>query len=132
VEVWGTGSASREFLYVQDAAAGIALAAEHYNQAEPVNLGSGEEITIRQLVDVIADVCGFKGTVRWNSAYPDGQPRRCLETSRAASAFGFKASTRLREGLLETIDWFAKHRLAEDGRAKPGQFAPAIPHRHLP
>jgi GDP-L-fucose synthase len=132
VEVWGTGSASREFLFVRDAAEGIALATDHYDRAEPVNLGSGTEITIRQLAGLIAELCQFRGTVRWNAAYPDGQPRRCLDTSRAASAFGFKARTSLREGLLETIDWFAKHHPAEQGGAEHGLPARALPYPQLP
>ncbi|HEY5316106.1 MAG TPA: GDP-L-fucose synthase [Pirellulales bacterium] len=122
VEVWGTGSASREFLFVRDAAEGIALAAEHYNQAEPVNLGSGTEITIRQLVETIAELCEFRGTLRWNPAYPDGQPRRCLDTSRAASAFGFRASMSLREGLQETIRSFKTYRHSVDGSSGPARL----------
>jgi GDP-L-fucose synthase len=111
IEVWGTGKASREFLFVRDAAEGVALATEHYNQPDPVNLGSGKEITIRQLVEQICDVCGFKGEIRWDPSRPDGQPRRCLDTTRAERAFGFKASTGFREGLIETIAWYEKHRM---------------------
>jgi GDP-L-fucose synthase len=110
IEVWGTGSASREFLFVSDAAAAIAMATEHYNQPEPLNLGSGEEITIRRLVELIAELCGYRGAVRWNSDYPDGQPRRCLDTSRAFNVLGFRATTSLQQGLLETIHWFEEHR----------------------
>ncbi|HEV2309699.1 MAG TPA: GDP-L-fucose synthase, partial [Acidimicrobiia bacterium] len=93
VEVWGSGSASREFLYVDDAARGIVDAAERYDDADPVNLGSGEEITIRDLAELIAKTVGFTGTLRWNRDQPDGQPRRQLDTSQAAARFGFRAST---------------------------------------
>ncbi|HWE64735.1 MAG TPA: GDP-L-fucose synthase [Chloroflexota bacterium] len=105
---WGDGSASREFLYVDDAAEGIALATEHYNGAEPVNLGSGREITIRELTEVIADLCGFKGRITWDTSKPNGQPRRCLDTSRARQWFGFQARTEFQEGLRETIDWYRR------------------------
>lgn len=110
IEVWGTGAASREFLFVRDAAHGIALATERYNQPEPVNLGSGEEITIRDLATLICDLCDFRGRIRWDASQPDGQPRRCLDTSRAEQAFGFRAATRLRDGLRETIHWYEQHR----------------------
>jgi len=110
LEVWGTGSASREFLFVEDAARGIVLAAEHYNQPDPVNLGSGTEITIRELVPLICDLCGFDGEIHWDTSKPDGQPRRCLDTSRAREAFGFTATTPLREGLARTIAWYEEHR----------------------
>jgi GDP-L-fucose synthase len=108
IEVWGTGSASREFLFVRDAAEGIALAAEHYDKPEPVNLGSGREITIRELVEKICDLCAFKGEIRWDPSKPDGQPRRCLDTSRARREFGFAARTDFRDGLIETIAWYEK------------------------
>jgi GDP-L-fucose synthase len=111
IEVWGTGTASREFLFVRDAADAIAQAAESYNEAEPVNIGSGEEVTIRELAQLICQLCGFQGRLRWNASMPDGQPRRCLDTSRAWDAFGFKACTKLRDGLRETIGWF-EHRLS--------------------
>jgi GDP-L-fucose synthase len=91
IDVWGTGSASREFLYVEDAARGIVLAAEHYDDAEPVNLGVGAEITIRELVTLIAQLTGFTGEIRWDASKPDGQPRRALDTSRAHERFGFEA-----------------------------------------
>jgi GDP-L-fucose synthase len=106
LEVWGTGSASREFLFVRDAAEGIALAAEHYDKPEPVNLGSGREITIRALAEMICELCGFRGELRWNPSKPDGQPRRCLDTTRARDEFGFTARTPFREGLVETIAWY--------------------------
>src|SRR5262245_24973699 len=93
IDVWGTGNASREFLFVRDAAEAIALAAERYNKPEPVNVGSGQEITIRELADLICDLGGFRGELRWDAAKPDGQPRRCLDTSRARREFGFTAST---------------------------------------
>jgi GDP-L-fucose synthase len=110
VEVWGTGSASREFLYVKDAARGIAMATETYNGPEPVNLGSGMEIRIRDLVDMIASLTGFSGRIVWDSSKPDGQPRRCLDTSRAKREFGFEAAMEFREGLEETITWYRKMR----------------------
>jgi GDP-L-fucose synthase len=114
VEVWGTGAASREFLFVRDAAEGIALAAEHYSKPEPVNLGSGQEITIRALAALICELCGFKGELRWDPSKPDGQPRRCLDTSRARQEFGFSASTSFRDGLAETIAWYEKRHDDED------------------
>jgi GDP-L-fucose synthase len=106
VEVWGTGSASREFLYVDDAAAGIVLATERYDGADPVNLGVGHEITIRDLVGLIVTATGFKGEVRWDTTKPDGQPRRALDTSRARERFGFTAQTSFEDGLRTTIDWY--------------------------
>jgi GDP-L-fucose synthase len=108
--VWGSGNASREFLYVKDAAEGIALAAERYHEPAPVNLGSGQEITIRELAEKICELCGFTGRLVWDASKPDGQPRRCLDTSRAERAFGFKARTPFRDGLIETIAWYEKHR----------------------
>jgi len=111
IEVWGTGSASREFLYVADAAEGIVRATEQYDGAEPVNLGSGNEVSIRDLADLICDVCGFEGEIRWDAKKPDGQPRRCLDTTRAREKFGFESSTSLREGLLQTVQWYQKNRV---------------------
>ena len=108
--VWGTGNASREFLYVEDCAEGIVKATERYNSPEPVNLGVGEEITIRDLVGLIADATGFKGTIRWDSNKPDGQPRRCLNTDRARERFGFQARTPFTEGLRATVSWYLQHR----------------------
>jgi GDP-L-fucose synthase len=110
VEVWGTGSPSREFLYVDDAARAIVLATERYEDPEPVNIGTGAETTIKGLVETIADLTGFTGDIRWNTSKPDGQPRRALDTSRAREGFGFEASTRLVDGLRETIDWWAVNR----------------------
>ncbi|HWQ12462.1 MAG TPA: GDP-L-fucose synthase [Roseiflexaceae bacterium] len=106
IEVWGTGSASREFLYVEDAAEGIVLAAERYDGAEPVNLGAGREITIRELVTTIAGLTGYRGEIRWDTSKPDGQPRRCLDTSRAERLFGFRARTPFEDGLRRTIEWY--------------------------
>ena len=106
VVVWGTGKPSREFLYVEDAAQGILLAAEKYNKPEPVNMGAGFEITIKDLVKKIADLTGFKGKIIWDRSFPDGQPRRCLNVSRAKKEFGFKAETTLDEGLRKTVDWY--------------------------
>ena len=110
IECWGTGSASREFIYVEDAAEGILLATEHYNGPEAVNIGSGFEITIKELVDKIAVLTGFKGEIRWDASKPDGQPRRCLDTSKAKELFGFEARTSFDEGLKVTIEWYKKAR----------------------
>lgn len=106
VVVWGTGKASREFLYVEDAAEGILLATEHYNKPDPVNLGTGREITIRDLVELIAKLTDYKGELVWDATKPDGQPRRSLDTSRAKNEFGFEAKVSLEEGLRRTIDWY--------------------------
>ena len=106
IDVWGTGSASREFLYVDDAAEAIALATERYDDADPVNLGTGRELTIRDLVDLIVSITGFRGEVRWDPSKPDGQPRRALDTSRARERFGFVAKTSFEEGLRATIRWY--------------------------
>ncbi len=103
---WGTGKVSREFLFVEDAAEGILKAAEHYNGPEPVNLGSGEEITIRDLVYLIRELSGFTGEIEWDTSQPDGQPRRYLDTTRAEREFAFKARTSLRQGLSRTIRWY--------------------------
>ena len=110
IVAWGSGKASREFLYVEDAAEGIVLAAERYNQANPVNLGSGGEITIKDLVHLISRLASFEGQIVWDPSKPDGQPRRCLDTSKAARLFGFKARTPLGEGLKRTIEWYVAHR----------------------
>jgi GDP-L-fucose synthase len=115
VEVWGTGKASREFLYVEDAAKGIVRATERYSGDLPVNLGAGFEIPICDLVERIARLMGFEGTVRWDSSKPDGQPRRCLDTSRAESQFGFRALTSFEEGLRRTIAWYREQRSTSAG-----------------
>jgi GDP-L-fucose synthase len=107
---WGTGKASREFIYVNDAAEGILLATERYNGPEPVNIGAGFEITIKDLVDKIVKLTGFKGEIRWDSSKPDGQPRRWLDVSRAKQLFGFEAQMSFDEGLKRTIDWFLETR----------------------
>jgi len=106
VEVWGTGSASREFLYVDDAARAIMLATEHYNKPDPVNLGSGMEIRIKDLVALIGELTGFSGEIVWDTTKPDGQPRRCLDVSRAREEFGFEAKMGFRDGLERTIEWY--------------------------
>jgi GDP-L-fucose synthase len=106
VEVWGTGSATREFLYVDDAAEGVVLAAERYDGREPVNLGSGQEISIRELVGVIAEETGFRGEVVWDRTKPDGQPRRALDVTRAQEMFGFRARVDFLDGLRRTIEWY--------------------------
>jgi GDP-L-fucose synthase len=110
VVIWGTGKASREFLYVEDAAEAILLATERYNKPEPVNIGAGKEITIRDLVNLIAELTGYEGKIVWDTSKPDGQPRRCLDTSRAKREFGFEAKTNFREGLLRTIEWYRSTR----------------------
>ena len=110
VDVWGTGSASREFLFVRDAAEGIAMATEAYDDPDPVNLGSGMEITIKALAELICELCGFGGELRWDTTKPDGQPRRCLDVSRAAQRFGFRAQTDFRTGLKESIAWYESRR----------------------
>ncbi len=106
VVVWGTGKASREFLYVEDAAEGILMATEKYNKPDPVNLGTGKEITIKELADLIAKLTEFDGQIKWDKTKPDGQPRRCLDTTQAKKEFGFKAKTDLKEGLQTTIEWY--------------------------
>jgi len=107
---WGSGGASREFLYVDDCAEALVRAAAWYDGPEPVNLGSGMEIRIRELVEIIADLTGFRGRIEWDRSRPDGQPRRCLDVSRAASGFDFHARTPLEEGLKETIEWYRRTR----------------------
>lgn len=110
VEIWGTGEASREFLYVEDAAEGILLATERYNKPEPVNIGAGFEIRIKDLVKLIAELTGFKGEIRWDTSKPDGQLRRCLDTSKAKQEFGFEAEVDFREGLKRTIEWYLSNK----------------------
>lgn len=109
VELWGTGQATREFLYVADAAEAIILATEKYNKPEPVNIGSGQEISIKNLAALVCKLMNFKGKIKWDSSKPDGQPKRCLDTSKAAKKFGFKAKTNLITGLKKTILWYEQH-----------------------
>ena len=109
IVVWGDGSPTREFLYATDAAEGIVLGAEKYVDAEPVNLGSGREISIKELVETIAKMTGFEGEIIWDTTRPNGQPRRRLDTSRARDLFGFTANTSLEEGLRTTIEWYRQH-----------------------
>jgi GDP-L-fucose synthase len=111
VVLWGDGSPTREFLYVEDAAEGIWLAAQRYEGADPVNLGSGDEISIRNLVEVVADVTGFEGEIVWDTSKPNGQPRRHLDVSRAEELFGFRAKTPLREGVERTVAWYRENAL---------------------
>lgn len=110
ITVWGTGKPTREFLYVEDAARGIVLATEKYNKPAPVNIGAGFEISIKELVELIVVMTGFKGKVLWDKTKPDGQPRRCLNTERAYKEFGYKAKVHFKEGLKKTIDWYKKTR----------------------
>ncbi|HET7234494.1 MAG TPA: GDP-L-fucose synthase [Longimicrobium sp.] len=123
VVLWGTGAASREFLHVEDAARGILLAAEHYHGAEPVNLGTGSEITIRDLAALVRELTGYTGRIAWDPSKPDGQPRRALDVTRAREVLGWEARTPLREGLAETIRWYDVHR--------PRLPAPPVPVREL-
>lgn len=106
VEIWGTGSATREFFYVEDAAEAIALAAENYDKSDPVNIGAGFEMSIKDLASLLVELMGFKGHISWNTSKPDGQPRRMLDTSRAAAEFAFTANISFTEGLRKTIDWY--------------------------
>jgi GDP-L-fucose synthase len=110
IVVWGTGQATREFLYVEDAARGIVLAAERYDKSEPVNLGAGFEIPIKDLAELIVELSGFKGKIIWDTSKPDGQPRRSLDTSRAKEEFGFEARVPFEEGLRRTIEWYREAR----------------------
>ena len=106
ITVWGTGKPTREFLYVEDAAEGILMAAEKYNKSKAINLGAGFEIPIKDLVELIVKLTGFKGKIVWDIAKPDGQPRRCLDTKKAYKEFGFKAKTNFEEGLKRTVKWY--------------------------
>jgi len=106
IDVWGTGTATREFLYVEDAAEAIVAATEKYNKPDPVNIGAGNETSIKDLIHIIAEKVGFKGDIRWDSDKPDGQPRRCLDTSKATEEFGFTAKVNLSEGLQRTVEWY--------------------------
>ncbi|GAC1689575.1 MAG: GDP-L-fucose synthase [Candidatus Acidiferrum sp.] len=110
IAAWGTGNPTREFLYAEDAAEAIVLAAEKYEKPEPVNLGSGEEIRVSDLAELIRALTGFEGAIRWDATKPDGQPRRCLDTSRAFVEFGWRAKMLLREGLQKTVEWYASQR----------------------
>ena len=115
--VWGTGAASREFLYVDDAASGIVAAAELYDSDQPVNLGADNELPIRELVEIIVELVGFEGEIRWDVSRPDGQPRRGVDASRAAKEFGFRATTSFSEGLERTLAWYLAHREEAEARA---------------
>ena len=110
IEVWGTGSATREFFYVEDAAQAICMAADTYNKSEPVNIGAGFEISIQELTELIAKLTGFQGKINWDKSKPDGQPRRMLDTAKALKEFGFTAKTNLATGLIKTTDWYKENR----------------------
>lgn len=112
ITVWGTGKATREFFYVEDAAEAIILATEKYNKSDPVNIGAGFEISIRELINLIVELTGFKGRIVWDETKPDGQPRRMLDTTRALDEFGFKAKTDFREGLKKAIDWYLETQIS--------------------
>jgi GDP-L-fucose synthase len=118
IVVWGTGKPTREFIYVEDAAEGIVLATEKYNKSAPINIGSGFEISIKNLADLIARLTGFKGRVIWDTSKPDGQPKRRLDTSKAKAEFGFTAKTRLEEGLRKTIEWYLRHENGQEVKAE--------------
>jgi GDP-L-fucose synthase len=130
ISVWGTGSATREFLYVADAAEGILLAAERYDGSDPVNLGAGFEIAIKDLAELIVRLTGFGGRIEWDPTQPDGQPRRSLDTTRAARYFGFEAITSFEDGLRETIDWYRAHRAAAQYSTTGADPAPSRAEGH--
>jgi GDP-L-fucose synthase len=115
VEVWGTGRATREFLYAEDAAEGVVRATEIYEKPDPVNLGSGLEISIKNLLELICRIMDYHGEIRWDTTKPDGQPRRMLDVSRAEREFGFRAKTNFEEGLRKTIDWYLLWKTNENG-----------------
>jgi len=110
IVAWGSGKPTREFLYVEDAAEGIVLATEKYNKPDPVNLGAGFEISVKDLAELICELADFDGEIEWDTSMPDGQPRRRLDTSKAKSEFSFEARTDLREGLRRTIEWYCEQR----------------------
>jgi GDP-L-fucose synthase len=119
VELWGDGSPTREFIYVKDAAEAIVSATARYDGSEPVNIGSGKEISIIALAEKIANLTGFRGRFVWNTSQPNGQPRRCLDVTRAEKEFGFRASTSLDAGLRETIEWYAENRTTNSQPVSP-------------
>ncbi len=116
IVLWGDGSPTREFLYVEDAAEGIFLATAQYDKSDPVNLGSGMEISIRDLATTIAGMTGFKGKIVWDATKPNGQPRRCLDVTRAEREFGFRAATPFETGLRKTIDWYHDSRRSRESQ----------------
>jgi GDP-L-fucose synthase len=118
ITLWGDGSPTREFLYVEDAAEGIQLATERYDKSEPVNLGSGIEISIRDLATTIAEMTGFKGEIGWDTSQPNGQPRRCLDVTRAEREFGFYATTAFESGLRKTVDWYIGSRQVKETQSR--------------
>jgi GDP-L-fucose synthase len=120
IVLWGDGSPTREFLFVEDCVEGFLLAAERYDGPEPVNLGTGQEISIRDLADLIAELTGFDGEIRWDTSMPNGQPRRSLDPSRAKALFGFEAKTTLRDGLERTIAWYRDSRLRRESLSRIG------------
>ncbi len=111
IVLWGTGEPTREFFYVEDCAEAICLATEKYNKSEPINIGSGTEISIKDLAGIIVELTGFKGRITWDASKPDGQPRRCLDTSKAEKEFGFRAKTDFKTGIKKTIDWYKENSL---------------------
>lgn len=119
ITAWGTGAASREFLYVEDCAEGLIAAMERYDSPDPINLGSGREITIKELTELVAKLSGFGGRVAWDASKPDGQPRRCLDVTRARRELGFTARTTLEDGLRKTIEWYEGHQTTKLGSGRP-------------
>ena len=117
IAVWGDGTPTRDFLYVADAADAIVLASERYTAPQPVNIGSGRDVSIADLARAIADAVGFTGTLVWDGTRPNGQPRRRLDCSRAATAFGFEARTDFRQGLRDTVEWYLTHRQTQPAAA---------------
>jgi GDP-L-fucose synthase len=113
--LWGTGNATREFLYAEDCADAILSASEKYDQSDPINIGTGREITIHELIMLICELANFKGEILWDTTQPDGQPRRCLDVSKAEKKFGFRAKVGLKEGLQRTIDFYKDYRRARLG-----------------
>ena len=118
VEVWGTGAATREFLYVDDAAEGIVLAAEHHDDLDPINLGANHEVSIKEIAELLAGLTGFEGRLVWDPSKPDGQPRRRVDATRAEKAFGFEATTPLEVGLRRTLEWYLANREAAEALSR--------------
>jgi GDP-L-fucose synthase len=127
ITAWGTGNVSREFLYVEDCAEGLVSAMERYDSAEPMNLGSGREITIRDLTHLVAQLARFEGEIAWDATRPDGQPRRCLDVSRAFNTLGFRAMTSLEDGLRKTVEWYEQHHAETAAADAAAQEHPAAP-----
>ncbi len=128
ISLWGDGSPTREFLYVDDCAEAIALATQRYNGEEPVNIGTGNEISIRDLAELVAELTGFRGRILWDTSKPNGQPRRCLDIRKAEEWFGFRAGTEFREGLQRTVQWFIEQRCGPAAQGHAEQHEPELPY----